>query len=49
MALIQNIYEETQTTFQLQQETQPIKIHRGVRQDELLLPKLFVIALEDIF
>lgn len=44
MTLIHDTYKDANTTFRLQQETQPIQI----RQGESLSPKLFILALENI-
>lgn len=40
-----DFYNETNKNFSLQEEIQPVEIHRGVRQRDTLSPKLFIIAL----
>ncbi|KAB0800388.1 hypothetical protein PPYR_06128 [Photinus pyralis] len=47
--LIHNIYKKATMTIQLEETTKPIPIERGVRQSDVISPKLFTLALEDIF
>jgi len=47
--LLQNIYDSTTSTIQLDEEGQPFAIQRGVRQGDSISPKLFISRLEAIF
>lgn len=47
--LIHNIYKKATMTVQIGGNTKPIPINRGVRQGDVISPKLFTLALEDVF
>lgn len=47
--LIHNIYEKATMVIQLEEKTGKIPIKRGVRQGDIISPKLFTLALEDVF
>ena len=47
--IIKEIYSGATLQVKLHELTNPIKIHRGVRQGDTISPKLFSSALEDVF
>lgn len=47
--ILRNLYKSATMTVQLTENTNPIQIQKGVRQGDVISPKLFNNALEDIF
>ena len=47
--VLQNLYRSATMTVRLHENTKPIPVEKGVRQGDVISPKLFTNALEDIF